>query len=131
MRYQNTNRKCSASDDGPKPKRLRLQPEKQKHVYATLVTDCEDEVSLKRNQELLKKEFAKAKPKPDVVRDLISRTLRARRDAVMGSYRPEELREQYPHLSKANYVRIIHPQIYSTPSLDMCWHMDPPNWEPL
>lgn len=99
MRCQNTNRKCS--DDGPKPKRLKLLPEKQKHVYATatLITDYEDEVSLKRNQELLKKEFAKGKPKPDVVRDLISRTLRARRDAVMGSYRPEELREQYPQLS--------------------------------
>lgn len=75
-----------------------------KHVYASLSGDLEDDVSITRNNELLKKEIAKAKPKPETVRELIKRTLASRRNLVMTGTRPDELLNQYPHLRKANYV---------------------------
>lgn len=89
----------------PEPKRLKLEP--AKHTYAVVDQECEDEVSSKRNTEHLKKEIGKLKPKPDVVRELIKRTLKTRRDMVMGNTRPEEMISEYPHLRKARYVSCI------------------------
>ena len=61
-------------------------------------------MSARRNSELLKKELEKSKPKPDVVRELVKRTLKTRRDLVIKSTPPEEILEAYPHLRKATYV---------------------------
>lgn len=103
MRCQNVNRNQSKND--PEPKRPKLEP--AKHMYAVMDQEGEDDVSTKRNCEHLKKEIAKSKPKPDVVRELIKRTLKTRRDMVMGATRPEVMISEYPHLRKARYVRCI------------------------
>ena len=70
--------------------------------------ECEDEVSAQRNKDHLKKEIGKTKPKPDVVRELIKRTLKTRRNMIMGSTRPEEMISEYPHLRKAKYVCVCY-----------------------
>ena len=57
---------------------------------------------------MLSKELAKAKPKVDVVQNLIRRTLTPRRKKVMDGCRPEQLLEIYPHLRKANYVSVFN-----------------------
>ena len=65
----------------------------------------EDEVVKKRNEELLKKELSKPKPKQDTVKELIKRILKSQRNLVLQGTRPEDILSQYPHLRKANYVR--------------------------
>lgn len=102
MRCQNINRDRV---DAPVPKKIK--PEPQKHTYAAIDLEYEDEVSAQRNREHLKKEISKQKPKPDVVRELIKRTLKTRRDMIMGSSRPEDILSEYPHLRKASYVGYI------------------------
>ena len=42
-----------------------------KCTYAIVDVEYEDDVSVKRNKELLKKELARPKQKPDAVRELI------------------------------------------------------------
>lgn len=74
-------------------------------MYAVLDGEIEDEVSMERSIELLKKEFTKPKYKPDIVRELIKRTLKYRRKIILeGSSRPEEVTSTYPHLRKAAFV---------------------------
>ena len=102
MRCQNTNRKSNAIVS--KPKKLKLT---EKHDYALLTID-EDEISDKRNKELLFKEISKGKANVDVMRTLIHRTLGVRRKEVTSGVRPEELLKSYPHLKKPNYVSNIH-----------------------
>lgn len=54
--------------------------------------------------EQLKREMAKPKPKSDVVKELVKRTLKSRREIVLDGVRPEIIMEKYPHLKKSNYV---------------------------
>lgn len=100
-RCQNVNRK-GGQPGTLSPKRIKVEAEK--HVYAELDFESDDSVSVERNSELLRKEMAKHKPKAEVVKRLIKRTLKARRQTVMDGCRPEEVLEKYPHLKKANYV---------------------------
>jgi hypothetical protein len=101
VRCQNVNRKETKEKDAPKPKRVKV--DREKHAYAAL-DECEDEVSSIRNLEYLRKEISKPKPKPDVVKELLKRTLSARRNEVVDGKRPCEIIEEFPHLRKANYV---------------------------
>ncbi len=93
--------------EGPKSKQIKLN-EKQMHLYIALKpTELEDDISTKRNEELLRKEFLKGKPKEEVVQSLIKRTLTLRREAVLSGSRPEDLLGKYPHLKKPKYVRSL------------------------
>ena len=58
-----------------------------------------------RNIDHLRKEVLKPKPKPEVVRELVKRTLPARRSLVLDGKRPGDMIEEFPHLKKASYVR--------------------------
>ena len=98
MRCQNVNRHSRKQST---PKRVQTKI-KQKHVYAVL--HGEDDVSVERNEIILRKELSRPRPKVDVVKKLIERTLASRRQVVLDDDRPKELIERYPHLKKANYV---------------------------
>ena len=66
----------------------------------------DDEVSIERNIELLRKECSKSKPKSEIIKELIRRTIKARREDILKGTRPDVVLEQYPHLRKATYVSI-------------------------
>lgn len=78
-------------------------------MYAAieLDRDSKDPLSQQRNSDLLKKEVSKPKAKPDVVRELIKRTLHFRRNLVLEGGRPESIISDFPHLKKATYVSVI------------------------
>ena len=83
--------------------------ESENHVYADLGCGVDgDEVAIKRNRELLKKEMMKPKPKSEVIISLIKRTLVPRRNWIMDGCRPAKVMDQYPHLKKCCYVSIIY-----------------------
>ena len=89
------------------PKRCKLGPDK--HVYAALEFDCDDDdVSIKRNIDLLKKEASKQKSKPSSVRELVKRTLKPRREKILAGCRPNEIFKEFPHLKKSAYVSLIY-----------------------
>ena len=73
----------------------------------------DDDVSQQCNIELLKKEIAKTKPKPDVPRELMRRTSTHRWDSFVNKGVPASLNEyisQYPLLKKPTYVILTHCQ---------------------
>ncbi len=86
----------------PQPKRLKLDTPKRS--YAVVDVDAEDDVSAERNKELLKKEVAKSKPKQDILRELIKRTFKTRRELVNNGMQPEEIIMEYPHLKRIKGV---------------------------
>ena len=67
-RCNNVNRKPGFHSDTPHPKRRKF--ESQKHVYAALDFECDDDVSTKQNTEFLMKEVSKPKPKSTTVKEL-------------------------------------------------------------
>ena len=104
------------------PKRCKVEPDK--HVYAALDFECDnDEVSIKRNVDLLKKEASKPKSKSSSVRELIKRTLKPRRDKIVtGGCRPYEIFTEFPHLKKSAYVSCLHYN-YSLHYFYCDWHV--------
>ena len=74
MTCQNINRKHSVG--GPECKKIKLDTPKR--IYAIVDVEYEDDVSAKRNKELLKKEFTRPKQKPDALRKLIKRTFKTK-----------------------------------------------------
>ncbi len=76
-----------------------------KHFYAALESSADDKISVERDIDHLKKEVLKAKPRVEVVKELIKRTLKSRRETILNGGRPDVLIEDNPHLKKANYVR--------------------------
>ena len=63
-----------------------------------MYVEYEDDLSAKRNKELLKKELARPKQKPDALRELIKRTFKTKRELVSNNTRPELIVLEYPHL---------------------------------
>ncbi len=57
---------------------------------------------MERNIDHLKKEVLKAKPRVEVVKELIKRTLKSRRETILNGGRPDVFIEDNPHLKKAN-----------------------------
>ena len=88
------------------PKRIKLEAEQ--HEYAALDFECgsdDDEISIQRNIDLLKKEVTKPKCKSSLVKELVKRTLKPRRAKVLGgSSRPNDVFLEFPHLKKSTYV---------------------------
>ncbi len=102
VRCQNINRKYSRAT--PEPKRQKAAP-CVAHSYVEISINQDDQVAHERNTDHLKKEIEKPKHKVDVIKELIRRTLKNRRDMVLsGDVRPAELLLYFPHLKKANYV---------------------------
>ena len=75
-----------------------------------MYVEYENDLSAKRNKELLKKELARPKQKPDALRELIKRTFKTIRELVSNNTRPEQIVLEYPHLrrTKKCTLRIIH-----------------------
>lgn len=89
------------------PRQKRIKVEGDKHAYAELDFETGDDVSVERNTDHLKKEIAKPKPKAEVVKQLIRRTIKARRNSVMSGDRPEVILDSYPHLRKITFVSAL------------------------
>ena len=100
MRCQNVNRKQN-DNDGPVNKKIKCI--KQKHVYTNFEEE-DDDIASARNDELSRKELSKPKPKVDIIKNLIKRTLSSRRKILCNGATPEDLQIKYPHLKKFNYV---------------------------
>ena len=83
---------------------MQIKKDSLSRSYAAIIHSADDDISLERNKELLKKECSRAKPKSEVVRELIKRTLKERRQKVLNGERPEVIMNEYPHLRKTNYV---------------------------
>lgn len=82
----------------------------EKHAYAVLDLehgDDDDEVSVQRNTDLLKKEVSKSKLKSSLVRDLVKRTFKPRQLKILAGSRPDEIFLEYLHLKKGTYVSYI------------------------
>ena len=97
--------RSSANESSPKRPRLSNE-DRTVHLYPP--TEGEDEVSYGRNVELLKTEWAKQKPRVEVVKDLLMRTFSNRFDGFVNKHDPPSLLEylaEFPMLKKGNYVR--------------------------
>ena len=85
-----------------------MKLEAEKHQYAALDFDHSsdaDEISIQRNINILKKEVTKPKVKSSLVKELVKRTLKSRRDKVIAGFsRPNEMFLEFPHLKKSTYV---------------------------
>ena len=77
-----------------------------KHMYAALdFHDDDDEVAKERTGRELKKEMSKHNPKTTVVKELIKRSIKTRRDAVLKCDRSVAIMlEEFPHLRKFSFV---------------------------
>ena len=91
MWCQNVNRR-SGLPPALNPKKIKLSERKQKHTYIALTE--EDYVAVERNEDLLRKELSRPRPRVDgvdVTKSLVQRTLASRRKAVLDGDRPEDL----------------------------------------
>ena len=106
VRCQNTNRgQASTSSTKPSSSKKAKVNMVEKHLYASLVSDGEDDVSMERNVEILKQNISKGNSKASAVRSLIQRTFPQRRRWILETVVPlNEILSVYPHLSKPSYV---------------------------
>ncbi len=96
------NRK--STHDGNTPKRRKVDC---RAAHFCPPTHAEDEVSYARNEELLRVEMAKSKPRSDVLKELMRRTFPNRWDAYVNDNDPPTLLEylaKFPLLKKPTYV---------------------------
>ena len=104
-RCQNVDR--ASRQDGAPRKRIKLNEHSAVHFIPP--TNADDDVSFGRNLELLKAEMGKAKPRVDVLKDMLRRTFPNRWETYINGNDPSTLLEylsQYPLLKKATYVCI-------------------------
>ena len=79
-----------------------------KHSYPPITESADDDASNKRNLELLREEFAKTKPRNDVLKELMARTYPFRRQTILNS--PMSVTGiilEMPLLKKCTYVSCI------------------------
>lgn len=101
-RCQNVNRKShdKFNDDCPaKRSRLEKQPA---HNCPQMVPD--DEVAFGRNVEILAAEVSKAKPRADILKDMMKRTFPNRWDMYLNQSTLVGYLSDYPLLKKITYV---------------------------
>lgn len=94
----------SFKSDGHARKKSKLD-DNTAHLYPPL--HGEDDVSYSRNVELLQNELEKAKPRNEVLKDLMCRTFPNRWGTFINSKEPGSLLEylsQFPVLKKASFV---------------------------
>lgn len=88
--------------EGGSRKRVKLNEHTRAHLCPP--ANAEDEVTYGRNRDLLKSEMDKAKPRVDVLKDLMKRTFPNRWEAYVSQNEPPSLLEYlslYPLLKKS------------------------------
>lgn len=118
-RCQNVNR--TSHQEGGSRERVKLN--EHTHAHLCPPANAEDEVSYGRNLELLKSEMDKAKPRVDVLKDLMKRTFPNRWEAYVSQNEPPSLLEYlslYPLLKKASYVSALVTLLDQTMESGIC-----------
>ena len=78
-----------------------------KHKYPEIPLSADDDVSMRRNFELLKEESLKSNPSHENLKTLMARTYTARRAALLDSQYPtvSSFIKEFPVLKRCTYVR--------------------------
>ena len=91
---------------GPTQKKIKF--DSSKHNYPLIPPSSDDDISDKRNLQLLKEEATKAKSNKPVVKDLLIRTYPVRRRMLLESnVSVSEIVTENPFLKKCAYVSCI------------------------
>lgn len=85
-----------------------------KRYYLIIPICADDEVSIRRNLELLKEETMKLKPSHQVIKTLMQRTFNERRSSILGTEyeNVQTIMEDFPMLKRSTYVRHRYFVIY-------------------